>query len=438
MTKRFVDYDFDRSLGFWNLLNKSPGVWFQNKKKADNAEGLWRIHDGLYDVTNFIQLHPGGKFWLEETKGMDVTEFFESHHVRSDKPEKMLKRFYVREAKGPRLSKYTFADNGFYRTLKRRVREVLKTIPEDRDDFSKFWCDVMVLTTFIFACSANYYSMYTLAFLAGFFSSLSLTATHNFIHQKDNWRMYYADVMLFPSRDARIFHAISHHMYTNTVADIQFIAGKPFIDHLPGPKSFIKKYLSWIYTPLLLWPILFYLTQLLSTLEYFVTKKRRGLEACLTFTVPFAMYIFGRQPLGTTLWMWQIIIVVYSFFFSIVALALNHAHPDIFVDGDLTRSEAEWDWGINQLDTSQDRTSANSYKLVVLLSFGDHGLHHLFPSLDHSILHDLYPVLEETLKEFNLNSIRMNTYSDLLMGYFKRMKMELPNLDPNSLGYIKK
>lgn len=33
----------------------------------------------------------------------------------------MLSKFYVREAKEPRNYKLTFKDDGFYRTLKRRV-----------------------------------------------------------------------------------------------------------------------------------------------------------------------------------------------------------------------------------------------------------------------------------------------------------------------------
>lgn len=38
------------------------------KRNDDNAEGLWRVHDGLYDLTNFIESHPGGKDWIKLTK----------------------------------------------------------------------------------------------------------------------------------------------------------------------------------------------------------------------------------------------------------------------------------------------------------------------------------------------------------------------------------
>lgn len=42
--------------------------WIEGKRKDDNAEGLWRIHDKLYDLNSFINRHPGGKFWIEATE----------------------------------------------------------------------------------------------------------------------------------------------------------------------------------------------------------------------------------------------------------------------------------------------------------------------------------------------------------------------------------
>lgn len=41
--------------------------WLEGKRKDDYAEGLWRVHDKLYDLTDFIVRHPGGQYWLEAT-----------------------------------------------------------------------------------------------------------------------------------------------------------------------------------------------------------------------------------------------------------------------------------------------------------------------------------------------------------------------------------
>lgn len=42
--------------------------WMQSRKIDDNAEGLWRVHDTIYDLTEFINLHPGGTDWIKLTK----------------------------------------------------------------------------------------------------------------------------------------------------------------------------------------------------------------------------------------------------------------------------------------------------------------------------------------------------------------------------------
>lgn len=42
--------------------------WLDGRREDDNAEGLWRIHDSLYDFSDFIQRHPGGPDWLKLTK----------------------------------------------------------------------------------------------------------------------------------------------------------------------------------------------------------------------------------------------------------------------------------------------------------------------------------------------------------------------------------
>lgn len=46
----------------------SGDVWLEGKRADEGAEGLWRIHDELYDLTYFIRSHPGGREWIRMTK----------------------------------------------------------------------------------------------------------------------------------------------------------------------------------------------------------------------------------------------------------------------------------------------------------------------------------------------------------------------------------
>lgn len=59
---------------YTSILNKYPshrrdllnGCWkyMQGRRIDDNAEGLWRVHEKLYDLNEFIGKHPGGEQWL--------------------------------------------------------------------------------------------------------------------------------------------------------------------------------------------------------------------------------------------------------------------------------------------------------------------------------------------------------------------------------------
>ena len=53
---------------------------------------------------------------------------------------------------------------------------------------------------------------------------------------------------------------------------------------------------------------------------------------------------------------------------------------NIFYEGDKPRTDP--DWGLHQLDTVRDLDKP--FLPVVLTTFGDHLLHHLFPAVDHS------------------------------------------------------
>ena len=89
------------------------------KAKAvdDDCENLWRIHNSLYDLSQWVNKHPGefvgerkfdncgsflgGADWILLTKGTDITEAFETSHAFGVSP-KLLQKFFVKETTAPR------------------------------------------------------------------------------------------------------------------------------------------------------------------------------------------------------------------------------------------------------------------------------------------------------------------------------------------------
>lgn len=124
--------------------------WLDTKRDDDSVEdGLWRIRDTLYDLTDFILKHPGGPDWLRMTKGHDITESFITHHISIEKLQPLLEKYRVRDTTRPRNVKLTFAEDGFYMTLKRRVAEKLPEFKTHTKIYSKVWLQP-VSTHFVF------------------------------------------------------------------------------------------------------------------------------------------------------------------------------------------------------------------------------------------------------------------------------------------------
>lgn len=78
------------------------------------------------------------------------------------------------------------------------------------------------------------------------------------------------------------------------------------------------------------------------------------------------------------------------------------------------------------MDTVMDRKDITGSHFLVLTNFGDHALHHLFPTIDHGYLNDLYPVFLETCEEFGINW-RLVTQFELVKGQYQQLARIEPN-----------
>ncbi|NXC27920.1 CYB5B protein, partial [Campylorhamphus procurvoides] len=66
------------------------------EKRNSNREAWLVIHGRVYDVTRFLEEHPGGEEVLLEQAGRDATESFEDVGHSTDARE-MLKQYYIGE-----------------------------------------------------------------------------------------------------------------------------------------------------------------------------------------------------------------------------------------------------------------------------------------------------------------------------------------------------
>ncbi|XP_017014055.2 cytochrome b5-related protein [Drosophila takahashii] len=400
--------------------------WLEGKNADDEAEGLWRINDKLYDLSDFAARHPGGASWIECTRGTDITEPFESHHIE-ERARGMLGKFEVRQASKPRNYKFTLKENGFYMTLKRRVREKLRKIEYSPTRKTEFLHLAILVSVFIFSWAGTILDSLVLQSVAGLALCWVATSTHNYFHQRDNWRMYTFNLTMMNFRNWRISHALSHHVYANSLHDLEMSMFEPFLCWIPDRHyaSKTQRWISVIISPVVY--VVLFQGQFILRLALSLTKRNLlHWDDLIGFTLPIFLYFSTGVGLLASLASWQIIVAVGSFIFGLVGLTAAHHDPRILHDGDTQRKDI--DWGLYQVDTIIDRGDIKWSDLLVLTHFGEHALHHLFPTLDHGVLKQLYPELRKTMKEFDVELREINHW-----GHIKGQNQQLLRTKKNSL-----
>ncbi|XP_075971563.1 cytochrome b5-related protein-like [Anticarsia gemmatalis] len=412
-------------------IPKTAHTWLKGKRMQDGAEGLWRIHDSLYDLTDFISAHPGGEDWLTVTKGTDITEAFETHHLKGV-AETLLPKYFVREAKSPRNYPYTFKEDGFYKTLKLKVMSKINDIPKDKRYKSDFVTDALFFGLIVlsplscWAWTQSYILGAGLTVLNGAILSSLITCAHNYFHRNDSWRMYLFNLGGMTYSDWRISHAMSHHLHTNTAQDIELSMLEPFLVFLPYKDKPIWAQMGAFYYPIIYGGTLI----IMIVQELVLCAQKHGSKSIswknvIPFTLPAWMYLAGSLSLPWTVAVWLLTLIPASFFFVLFGLTAGHHSHRNFFEGDVTRDE-NLDWGLHQLDTIVERIDYAGNHFKSITRFGDHALHHLFPTLDHAELKYLYPVLFEHCEKFE-SQLKTNTFYEAIISMSKQIVRKRPN-----------
>jgi len=401
---------------------KSSHRWLRAKIKDDDCGGLWRVGDQLYDLSKFEKIHPGGAEWISMTKGTDITEAFETMHALGV-PVSTLSKYLVKQATSPRNYRHTFAEDGFYGQLKRRAAKVLVQTGTAPDWRSKLTQDILTVCFCLGFGVCCWAPSWPAIGLTGLLLGLQTSCAHNWFHLRDSqaWRRYFFDLSLLSHRDWRISHALSHHLHTNTYTDVEVTAVEPYMSFLPQEKNVFVRRMS----PFLLHLFAFIAghVEFAKRVLFLVTREQNFHIENLFPVLEFSFLWFSLDILAA-LRIWFIIHGISGYWLIMTSVTTTHHHPELFHPGDSPRVDP--DWGLHQLDTVRDLDKP--YLPLVLTTFGDHLLHHLFPAVDHSKLAGLYPALHQTLLQFG-EVYPTRTLADMLQG----INQQLTNTKPKKL-----
>eukprot|EP00933_Yihiella_yeosuensis_P043764 TRINITY_DN38716_c0_g1_i1.p1 TRINITY_DN38716_c0_g1~~TRINITY_DN38716_c0_g1_i1.p1 ORF type:complete len:436 (+),score=80.17 TRINITY_DN38716_c0_g1_i1:73-1380(+) len=217
--------------------NSSVGEDLSSKGNAPIVydKNLWYIHGNSYDLSGFVDKHPGGRMALLTGRGRDCTALFESYHPWNDKHRKVLGAY---GAKPP-------PPDPFYEEICQGVR---KAYPEGLGStkmrthtfitLSALWCVMMYL---FFVVRTTWSSL-----LAGM---IMATVGTRLAHEGGHWQvsskewvnrasLFLGYFLVGPSNCWYYQHVISHHVDTNQDhsdrehdVDVEYIW---IADKLPG------------------------------------------------------------------------------------------------------------------------------------------------------------------------------------------------------------
>merc|ERR1711871_1783208 len=88
------------------LAAKRAGITMAEVAKHNSREDAWICVEGrAYDVTKYVESHPGGWLPISNLAGKDVTDAFANYHPASVY-EKLLPNFYVGEIQDYKVSEF--------------------------------------------------------------------------------------------------------------------------------------------------------------------------------------------------------------------------------------------------------------------------------------------------------------------------------------------
>lgn len=340
---------------------KTAAQWLEGRRLDDRLGGMWRVHDHLYDLSDFIHKHPGGAEWLEMTRGTDITEAFESSHINPS-INKLLDKYRVGPADTERISPFTFHPEGFYSVLKRRVNTKLSSLSGESKLAARqrvIRVQNRLLASFILSFLLTAWTgSYWMAFVTGFLLFLNMNCSHNFFHQRDNWRMYGFDLGLLSSYEWRVTHALSHHGFTNSVLDFEMSDFEPWFDFRVYRKSLIQRFLPafFIFT---ISQFYFFSEVVKRIIVIAIGKQKLRWENLLPVAELAALYVLTDKTSSSSAFLlWLTMQATASYAFGWVGITAAHHHPDLYHSGD-GQHRFGTDWGLAQLDAVRDRNDVN-------------------------------------------------------------------------------
>lgn len=391
---------------------------------------MWvRIHNGLYDLTEFASSHPGGRDILETASHMeDATPMFESYHSLRD-TERILEiaqKYRVKDAPSETLINYTYDE--FYKTLQHRVQ--LQYFSQNTSKATWWWlcktiglvCTSMYTMYGLFVYENEWYEQIARGMLMGLIHvSLGFNVMHDASHCavssspiiNETLSRITNATLLWNHHIWSRHHVYGHHSYTGEIThDPDVKNSRPFLRK--SPRDPLAKYIpccvrwqSYLVLPILCGIPGQMVGQSIVYLMAIWKKRVWGVpvEYDKIFhkrdVVSYAITILYHM---CTIWFYPVYVMSYYVSANVLYYMCVAPDHDTYESSILDHNpeEGRRDWG--EIQVRRSSNFSLDWPIVCALFGGINYQieHHLFPSVSHVHYPYISPIVKRTCKEYGI------------------------------------
>ena len=407
---------------------------------------FWNIYGKKYDLTKFVDIHPGGKYILLSSCGeTDLSALFETYHAFSNKENilKWMEKYEIKEKENIETSKieqkkYDFTN---YHLLTNRIktrlgfknRELVK---------SNFWWIIQNVIILILYGITFYNSMFSshsillkslFSFIAGLsYISLGFSAMHDASHFAVSVNTNVNNIIsklwngfgLWNSNIWFYHHVFNHHSFTGEERkDPDLYHLNPFLN-----KTIVKSKKKQLlhdnvhYIPFIL---IFFLGQYLgqslvylkTTMNHKIFKIKIHTDKIMYDNIDICLFLLKLYCLYNGLWLPSICYIISLNFWYHINIIFNH---DTF-----ETSENHYqgdDWLKLQVYNSGNFLNGNFLWTRIFGGINYQIEHHLFPNMSNIHYPTIAPIVYEFCIENNIPYVNHNTLLGAYKSYLKMLR----------------
>jgi len=343
----------------------------------------YKIHDTIYDLTDFVKIHPGGTDIFENLQNdINITSMVYTYHKNPKKVLEILPKYSINVTKDINYdTNYSYEK---YCELKSIVyTEIYKRgIPLywSNKEIAYNACMLsLYLGTWIYCFwNANHLSYWWMVFLASIVIGWGTLVVHETTHccglKNQNYNLLISNILHVPYLSISKWkwtHNYLHHSFTNTVYDADFQQHNYILRHSPEHTLFSHHKYQWLYMFFLFW-VNGYNNSILQ-----VSNK---------YTIIFICLIFYRLGYLKTLLLFGCIGFGYTFIAN-----LSHIQPECIE----VKNDMKNDFLYNQVSSSMNYRTDDPITRFICFGLDIQIEHHLFPTIPHSSLRQIQHIVRE-------------------------------------------